>query len=162
MNSQEAFDERNEVVRQIRDKEKQLKSLNRILREDLRSAVMDHNLLSDYEWVLADECGYPGKLQFVTPVKRGDEWKLMNLIPVDDFQPFKIAKGLEISKFPPMRDPGHMFLIIDYEVAKTWIEKLNLKPGGDFDTAIRDRRKNIDTVSYEISVISWLQTRSEQ
>lgn len=160
MDAKEAFEEKKIVVATINEYTTKLKQLNEYLGEKLKYAILKEKVLSEYKWDYTDKSGYPGKLVLVARVPRGDEWRIMDLIPRDDFDTDEVVKGeVSISKYPPSRDPGHIFLIMEYDTALHWIDKLGLTVSGDFEEALKDRTNRVNVEIYEMNVLIKLKKR---
>jgi hypothetical protein len=144
----------------LRDKcEKDIKDITRKMSEHIRISIIGENLLSEYKWELSTAGGYGGMVTFYTIIPNGDEWKLMDLIPADEFDSSYslIDDAVELTKRNSSRNCKSIVNIHLYlNSAVYWVEKLGLKIHGDFDKLINERCVYADKYADEAATFRML------
>lgn len=141
----------------LRDKcERDIKDITKNMGNDLETSIIKNKLLAEYKWILSTAGGYGGRVSFYTIIPAGDEWKLMDLIPVNEFdcETFKLIDGaIELSKRNPSRNgKGLVNIHLYLDSAVYWVKKLGLNISGDFEKLIDERCQYADKYAEEAAV----------
>lgn len=145
----------------LRDKcEKDIKDITRKMGDDIEVSIIKNKLLTEYKWILSTAGGYGGRVSFYTVIPLGDEWKLMDLIPANEFdcETFKLIDGaIELSKCNSSRNgKGLVNIHLCLDSAEYWVNELGLKISGDFDKLIKERSEYADKFAEEAAIFKML------